>query len=282
MRESISYAFLLNIVIIFMFLCATIIVGIFSYYRAFRANSIIVSEIEKYEGYNCLSKEAIAKKLSIIAYNVPFNVKCKSDDINCVVDDTKNYAVVSYNLDYNTGSYAFKDKMNANYSKDGDYTRLYQYGVYTYMYVDMPIISSLLKIPFYSRTSVLYEFRNLKYAKYKGEGIKYDGVFNYDFIPSDVKDVVDSANSGLDQASLNALYITEYSVRILSNYTQSLAQKDFKYYYKLEDYGYGRSSTKVFNIIDAYLYSDTDIGSAQRFLTQGRYSCGHKFDWSMY
>ena len=293
MRESISYAFLLNIVIIFIFLCSTIVMGIFSYYRAFRANSIIISEIEKYEGYNCLSKDTIAKKLSIIAYNVPFDVKCKSDDKNCVVDKSKNYAVVSYNLDYDDGLYMrliprnddskesrsidanpVDDLMNSKYSKDGTHTKKYQYGVYTYMYTDIPIISSLLKIPFYSRTSVLYEFRNLKYVRY----LDQDMAFDYNFIPEYVKTNIDDILKNLkdddgkkikidhsDNNSVYSAYIRGYSYKILDNYVKEMGQVDTLRYQNLKD-RFG-------------LYSSS-VEDAQSYLTKARFACGFLVDWS--
>lgn len=177
MRESISYTFLLNIVIIFVFTCFAIVMGILSYYKAFRANTIISETIEKYEGYNCVSAEEIARKLGNISYNTPFNVNCNGKGENCMTDTAQNYAVVSYNLDEGfsdakiifdkpTSSDEYK-KMNSTYkceTIDGkNYcttNKHYQYGIYTYMYVELPVISSLIRIPFYSKTSIMYEFRN--------------------------------------------------------------------------------------------------------------------------
>ena len=175
MKESISYTFVLNIVIMFIFICAAVIMGIFSYFRAYKANTIIINEIEKYEGYNCLSAQTIAQKLSTISYNVPFDAKCKSNyDKPCMTDENKNYAVVAYNLDYNTGDYVKigrenddqkkYNKMNSQYKCDDDKcenTKKYQYGVYTYMYVDLPVVSSMIRIPVYTKSSVMYEFRNI-------------------------------------------------------------------------------------------------------------------------
>ena len=171
MKESISYTFLLNIVILFIFVCTAIIMGVLSYYKAFRANSIISESIEKYEGYNCLSKEEIARRLSGLGYNTPFDVSCKSSDGNC--DDSGNgYKVIAYNLDFN-GNLVYEDEpMNSTYkcetikTDEGIKTsscttnKNYQFGIYTYMYVEMPVISKLIRIPVFSKTSVLYEFRN--------------------------------------------------------------------------------------------------------------------------
>lgn len=195
MKESISYTFLLNIIIIFIFTCFAIIMGIFSYYKAFRANTIISSAIEKYEGYNCASKEEIERNLNTISYNTPFKVTCNNKGSHCTTNEAQTYAVISYNLDfdydessskngilhtYNDGEIrglAGDNNMNSPY--DCSYMKLngeeekkycvtnkhYQYGIYTYMYVELPVISSLLRIPFFSKTSIMYEFRNLYVEK---------------------------------------------------------------------------------------------------------------------
>lgn len=167
MKESISYSFLLNIIILFITVCAAIIMGIFSYYKAFRANSIITETIEKYEGYNCIAKEEIARKLGGIGYNTPFNVTCNNDG-NCETDNAENgnYKVISYNLDFNNNhvhneemnsTYKCEDKNGINYCTTNKH---YQYGVYTYMYVELPVVSNLIRLSFFSKTNPMYEFRN--------------------------------------------------------------------------------------------------------------------------
>ena len=195
MKESISYSFLLNIVIVFIFVCFAIIMGVLSYYRAFRANEAIIESIEKYEGFNCASQAEIEKKLGGIGYMTPFSVTCDGKDKPCKTDTNNNYAIISYNLDGPVGEaylgdakitsmashqidndgketnapingiYANGDEMNSLASTDVNYydvsTKHYQYGVYTYMYVDLPVIASMIKIPFYSKTNVMYEFRDL-------------------------------------------------------------------------------------------------------------------------
>ncbi len=195
MKESISYSFLLNIVIVFIFVCFAIIMGVLSYYRAFRANEAIIESIEKYEGFNCASQAEIDRKLGVIGYMTPFNVTCDGKDKPCKTDTNNNYAIISYNLDGPvsekylddtkitdlaskqidddgketkapiTGIYANNDEMNSLAANSRKYydvsTKHYQYGVYTYMYVDLPVVAGMIRIPYYSKTSVMYEFRNL-------------------------------------------------------------------------------------------------------------------------
>lgn len=189
MRESISYTFILNIVIVFIFTCFAVVMGLLSYYRAFKANSIISSAIEKYEGYNCISKNEIAEKLATIGYETPFNVECKDSDGNCEVDNIENgnYKVISYNIDFENieksnkielnDKYVYDEKMNSSYVCNGNdciTNKHYQYGIYTYMYVDMPVISQLLRLSFFSKTSIMYEFRNFYVEEYNGNTITTD------------------------------------------------------------------------------------------------------------
>ena len=162
MKESISYSFLLNIIIIFIFTCAAIIMGILSYYKAFRANTIISNAIEKFEGYNCLSKEEISRKLNGLGYNTPFKVSCKNSDGKCD-DSGESYKVTAYNLDFEGNLVYDDEKLNTVYicNDNGCATnKHYQYGIYTYMYVELPVVSKLIRILVFSKTSILYEFRN--------------------------------------------------------------------------------------------------------------------------
>ena len=175
MKESISYSFLLNIVILFIFVCFAIIMGTMSYYKAFRANSIISETIEKYEGYNCASKEEIAKKLNTISYKAPFNVSCNANDGKCQADNENGYKVISYNLDFDdlrtNSRLLYNDIMDSSYICDGNNgcatNKHYQYGIYTYMYIEFPVISQLMKLSFFSKTSVMYEFRNFYSADFE-------------------------------------------------------------------------------------------------------------------
>ena len=258
MNQSISYSFLLNIIILFIFVCASIITGIFSYYRAFRANTIITHEIEKYEGFNCLSETSINAKLNGISYNVPFDVECKSNyGEPCMVDNNKNYAVVSYNIDHSDGTYvnSYSDArnedwtngvykyfaMNTTYSCDMHstaagtgctQTRKYRYGVYTYMYFDLPIISGLVRIPIYSKTNVMYEYRNIYFEDH------YYRAYDSRFLPDDYLDFGNNnnhVNNNVFARDLLAEYVETLSGNIdnkngLRFYESYNSRDNFKYY----------------------------------------------------
>lgn len=176
MKESISYSFLLNIVIVFIFICAAIVMGMFSYNKAFRANTIILRAIEKYEGYNCASKEEISKNLGTIGYNVPFTPTCKKSEKNCVVDETNKFKVVSYNLDGPTDGDYVNDTTGSLYvnAAESKQTRNYRYAVTTYMYIDVPVVNQLIKMSVTSRTNTMYEFRKIM-VKQEATNKYYDG-----------------------------------------------------------------------------------------------------------
>lgn len=287
MKESISYSFLLNIVIIFIFVCAAIIMGIFSYYKAFRANTIIVNAIEKFEGFNCMSQEEAAMKLSSIGYNVPFEVKCKNSwDKPCMTDNNNNYAVISYNLDdYNRISdsfYTSNNEMNSMlyYCKDDDYnncthTERYQYGVYTYMYVDLPVISSVARIPFFSKTKVMHEFRDLGKANEKN--ITYDvnnipkDVIEYSYTNSSIKTnsyAEKFANILLVEANLSDIFDADEYV-------------PFEQVYMTEDVDVREIYKRNFvNNIDPSIYKGQFLSTT--VLSGYNLDCGVKIDYSKY
>ena len=193
MKESISYTFLLNIIIVFIFVCFSVIMGIFSYYRAFRANTIISQTIEKYEGYNCASKQEIATKLSNIAYNTPFKVTCDGKENPCLANEDQGYKIISYNLDNLEGNryYANNNEMSSPIGvKEGKVTatKNYQYGIYTYMYVELPVVSNILRIPFFAKTDIMYEFRDLNYYDYS------EIVYDERRIPKEYNKILDTQN----------------------------------------------------------------------------------------
>ena len=178
MKESISYTFLLNIVIVFIFVCFAIIMGVLSYYKAFRANTAIIESIEKYEGYNCASINEIKRKLSTIGYKTPFNTSCNGKDTPCATNNEFGYVISSYNItgpSESEGVPAGNDALNSYASTTGKKsTKYYQYGVYTYMYVDLPVVSGMLRIPLFSKTNIMYEFRDLAIENTGLKDVVYD------------------------------------------------------------------------------------------------------------
>lgn len=135
MKESISYTFLLNIIIIFIVISFFAIMSIMSYTKAFRAGSKVVNAIEVYEGYNGAISE-IERTLTNYGYQRR-NMTCPKRDgqisINGVDGKTSDGICI----------YLF------------DEGKTYSYGVVTYMSFDFPIVKTLIRIPVYAKTMTM-------------------------------------------------------------------------------------------------------------------------------
>lgn len=143
MSGSIGHTFLYNIVILFIIIVFAFISGILSYYKAFKVNNRIIHAIEKFEGYNDLSKTEIDYTLGNLGYSV--------EDANCKAEYKNMYLIDSLNENYRYCIYI--DNLNP---ESGTY---YTYGVLTYMNLDLPIIN-ILNIPVFTRTNRIYKFTN--------------------------------------------------------------------------------------------------------------------------
>lgn len=281
MKESISYSFLLNIIILFIFVCASIIAGVFSYYKAFRANTIIINEIEKYEGYNCNSMSKIASKLKTISYNLPFDVKCKDGEDNCATDEFNNYKVYFYYVDHfddSSGYTTYVDDESFDSSiircdSDNNCEMLYtyQYGVYTYMYTDLPLVSGLLRIPVFSKTAQLYDFRNLT-----SDGKFF--IFDADSFPSYIADAMSSGVYDLANGSNNYAQLIEVNSDDLNN-------GSITYGSGMAYFGYGRKKILDYsdvNLRDDFIMSDADKNNATSLKNSGKKRCGYIPNWSIF
>lgn len=271
MRQSISYAFLLNIVITFIFITFAVIMGIMSYYRAFKANAIITSSIEKYEGYNCLAKEEIERKLQTIAYNLPFRLNCsKFSGKNCEVSNTNNYIVISENDNASNWTYKDGNIMNSQVycknssgkstPKDCQNTETYRYTVYTYMYVDVPILSNVLKIPFAAKTSTLNEFRNL-YLRDE----EYEKAYDTNFIPEEIFE----KNKTIE---ILREFISQVGADLNSEYAQQIANGASSYRIKTNP-EYNAKKT---------IQQELENNIATVAMNGYQFECGHKINYKKY
>ncbi len=143
MKESISYTFLLNIIITFIVISFFVIMCIMSYTKAFRVNSKIVNAIEISEGYNVVAKTEIDRTITNYGYQ-KLNITCpKKEGQNAI-----GYNGIELPDNKTTdGTCVYK-------FENGD---KYSYGVITYMTFDFPIVSTLIRIPVYTRTMSLYK-----------------------------------------------------------------------------------------------------------------------------
>lgn len=154
MSGPVGHTFIYNLIIIFIVIIFGFLAGTMSYYKAFKINNRIVSAIEKFEGYNSNTttngaKQEIDRVLGNFGYS--------REPIECSAEYKKMKLVQSIqnnnntNNDYRYCIYIDKEKPNP-----GDY---YQYGVLTYMNINLPFINRI-NIPVFTRTNRIYKFTN--------------------------------------------------------------------------------------------------------------------------
>lgn len=149
MNSALAHTFLYNIIIIFILIIFGFVMGTIVYYKSFKINKDMLSIIEKYEGYNDLSKKEINDTLKTIGYAVEPSTSCsaRSGATRVYAGETTRYCVYYFPNDTSNGS--------ANY---------YSYGVTTYITFDFPIVSTLIKIPIYTKSNRIYKFNDGKGA----------------------------------------------------------------------------------------------------------------------
>lgn len=133
MKQSISYTYLLNMMLVFIVVSFCVIFAVMSYTKAYRINSKMASALEKAEGYNDLSKEEIKRLIKAFGYQQG-SARCSNRTGATLVSSENGYCIYQY--------------------VDDDY---YYYGVTTFMVFDIPI-ANLLKIPVYNTTEKIYNF----------------------------------------------------------------------------------------------------------------------------
>jgi len=169
MRESIGTVSLLNFVLFFIFLVFAFLAGSMSYYKAFRVNNLMVSAIEKYEGFNEYAKEEIDVSVSNLGYeNVDFNCPNTKGEKGYLVklgnDNVQNW---NMNDAYSTGDrgysgYCVYRTRNDQINSDSDkayYTDQYDvYEVVTIISFKFPVVQDLIKLRVSAKTDRIYNF----------------------------------------------------------------------------------------------------------------------------
>ena len=141
MKQSIGQPFLYVIIGIFIVTIFAILIGTMSYFKAYKVNSRIVGIIEKYEGYNDLATTEINNTLRTIGYNI--------SGINCP-DKTMSDGTVASNISTSPLYCVYQTNGSV-----GGYPTI-RYGVTTYITVDFPVISSIMRTPITTETNSIY------------------------------------------------------------------------------------------------------------------------------
>lgn len=159
MKESISNALILNIVIIFLFIFLILFAGSTAYTKAFKVKNRIISIIEKREttiltkGFNAGDNSVINEiksALSDVGYRIELNVNQKCNDAMKKRFKNTNYSYNVVDTGTSTYNYCIAEFYDANSPMQGRY-----YAVITYMYFEIPLIGSTLEFPVYGETKTL-------------------------------------------------------------------------------------------------------------------------------
>ena len=141
MKESIGGTAALNIALTFIAIVFAFLAATLSYYKAYKVNNIIINSLEKFEGHNSLAFAEINNKLDSIGYQRFSNANCKS----ILKFGDYDYQPVSHDND------GFCVYMRYNNKK-----KTYQYVAVSYMTINLPILSDIVRIPVKAVTKELY------------------------------------------------------------------------------------------------------------------------------
>ena len=147
MKQSIGMTYTLNFIIIFILIVFAFIMGIMSYMKAFRINSLVSNAIENHEVYNYLAKEQMDRALNSIGYR-----KDASGNSGCKKNRNGGTLIKAY------GEKSSQNHRYCIYEFPKDKNGYIKYGIVTYLYIDVPVINQLIAIPVYTETEKIYEF----------------------------------------------------------------------------------------------------------------------------
>ena len=136
-----------NIIIIFIVITFGFLSATLSYYKAFKINSNIAKQLERYEGYNSLSKDEINNILGTLGYRTGHidSKDCPNKAIDSTPESMDNYPVCIYESTLGMG-------------KGSKSQKYFNFGIVTYIYVDIPLVGGTFKIPVYTESERIYRF----------------------------------------------------------------------------------------------------------------------------
>lgn len=139
MKESISNAYILNIILVFVGVIIVLLVGSLSYSKAFKAKTKLISIVEKHKGYDNDTKTEIEEYLKSVGYKVARSSSagvCPKVNGAEAINTDKSYDYCIYSFDTVKGNY---------------------YRVTVFISFEIPVISSYLRIPMSGETRVIFE-----------------------------------------------------------------------------------------------------------------------------
>ena len=146
MREATGQAGLMNIMLVIIGIIIILLAGSIAYSKAFRVKNKIIDIIERTGKFDNDSKAEIETALSHIGYRVIDNSQYTSQ---C---DQNKFKDSGFNLDTNV----YPGYLYCIYKSVDNLEGTYYYKVVSFMYFDIPVIGSFIKIPVTGETKILY------------------------------------------------------------------------------------------------------------------------------
>ena len=148
MKEAIGNVPTYNIIIIFIVITFGFLSATLSYYKSFKVNSNIAKQLERYEGYNSLSIGEIENILDTLGYR-------KGALSGDCPDKMGNELNVSYKMN-NYPVCIYESKLGLGTSSKSEH--YFNFGILTYIYVDIPLVGGTFKIPVYTESERIFRF----------------------------------------------------------------------------------------------------------------------------
>lgn len=151
MSQSFGSVALYDIIIVFIVITFSFLTITINYNKAFRASSRVVYIIEQNAGYNQAASNQIRRDLDTLLYRnnpsgIPFNPSA------CPVKSGQRAMTTLIS----GGAISTRHEVCIYRFASG--SKHYKYGVITYMYVDLPVVGSIFKVPVYVESDYLYSF----------------------------------------------------------------------------------------------------------------------------
>lgn len=143
MKKSLSGVMIFNIIIIFLLAVFALLSATFSYAKAYKVNTRIISSIERYEGYNDSALVDINQYLGALGYIKGAKKNCPATK---VINGKTGKLMPNDNSLYYYCIYRFTEE-----------SYYYSYAVTTYISVNLPLISEF-KIGVTSKTNRIFNF----------------------------------------------------------------------------------------------------------------------------
>lgn len=145
MNESVGYTVTINIVITFIIIVFVFLSNVLIYYKSNKVGNLIVDSIERYSGFNDLSRKEIEQKLSSVGYNKT-RIKC-ADTVKARGNET--CPIIDKDITQPNGYCVYECDAGNNY---------YYYKVKANMIINIPIINDIVSGSVFSNTENIYNF----------------------------------------------------------------------------------------------------------------------------